>query len=90
MSWPEKTQKDKDITPSNIRLDDDLSELIKLGKTRLCYLGNGWHCSVDMFVADQVKGVEFKVASEFKKSTPKAATSECLERALKALRDSRH
>jgi len=64
-------------------LEQLLDELQKYGKPRLSYMGNGWHCCVEMYVC--AKGVEFEVKSDFKHKTHKDAAIECCERTLKAL-----
>jgi len=69
------------------RLDDILQELCRYGKPRLSNTGSigqqEWYCNMEMFA--QGKGVEFKIASDFKHSTPTEAALICYERMVAAL-----
>lgn len=60
-----------------------LGEMSWYGYPRLNRFESGWHCSIDVFVSGA--GVEFKVASEFKHPTARAAAEECSGRLEAAL-----
>jgi hypothetical protein len=67
-------------------IEEGLYELCKYGKPRLSCMGKDeWYCNIEMWV--QSKGVEFKIASEFKHSSPVEAVSVCIQRLKQALND---
>lgn len=55
-----------------------LAQLAKHGLPSLCALENGWHCSVNMYVA--AAGATFTVRSDFGLSAPLIAAEQCVER----------
>lgn len=63
---------------ANRSLEDLLEELVKYGKHRLSWMGDGWYCSLDFYV--NVVGAKLEVASEFKNQTHKKAVIECMIR----------
>ena len=66
-------------------LEEMLLALAKYGKPRIAHDGDGWFCAVDMYVS--AAGVEFKIASEFRRPSPMAAAQQCAQRLDKALSD---
>ncbi len=59
-------------------LESLLDQLIKYGKHSLSYMGNGWYCSLDIYVS--VIGAELKVTSNFKNETHKNAVIQVIIR----------
>ena len=74
------------VTGNMLALEECLLKLCEYGNPRLSCTGNGqWYCALDMFV--QGKGVEFKVASDFREVSMQHAVNACYERLMKALAD---
>lgn len=72
-------------TSAPVTLDDALAALAKVGRPRIHCLDDGtWYCVCEMHVA--ASGVDFKVASDFKQTTPRAAVDQCASRVAAALR----
>lgn len=70
---------------TTVTLEQMLLALTKYGKPHLSHDGDGWYCAVAMYVSSA--GVNFKVASEFGRSSPMAAAQQCAQRLDKALSD---
>ena len=62
-----------------------LADMSWYGNPRLSKFDIGWHACIDVFLTGD--GVEFKVKSEFNCPTPIAATTECHQRLMSALKD---
>jgi hypothetical protein len=77
------TGKSKLFQQDQPTLEELLMELKQYGKPRVSFLGDGWHCNVEMNT--NTVGADFKCASEFGIATPTDAAKQCLERVLKAV-----
>jgi hypothetical protein len=77
------TGKSKFYQQNQPTLEELLMELMHYGKPRVSFLGDGWHCNVEMNT--NTVGADFKCASEFGITTPTDAAKQCLERVLKAV-----
>jgi hypothetical protein len=77
------TGKSKLFQQDQPTLEELLMELKQYGKPRVSFLGDGWHCNVEMNT--NTVGADFKCASEFGMPTPTDAAKQCLERVLKAV-----
>ena len=60
---------------SHKSLEELLEDLMKYGKNRLSWLGDGWYCALDLYV--NVTGAELKIGSEFNNRTHKNAVIQC-------------
>lgn len=73
-----------DAIPSpGASLEDQLIALSAYGKPRISHDGGGWYCAIDMYVS--AAGVDFKVASDFSRPSPRSAAEQCAERLRKTL-----
>lgn len=72
--------------PNLTTLEGVLQDLTKYGRPRLsCMDDMTWYCSIEVFVTG--KGIDFKVASDFKQKTPLNAAHQCHERVRDVMRD---
>lgn len=78
-------QKD-DAHPDLTTLESALNCMTKYGRPKLyCMDDMTWYCTIEVFVTG--KGVDFKVASDFKQKTPLNAAQQCHERLRAAMKD---
>ena len=68
----------------NENLEELLKYMVRYGKPKLSYMGDGWYCRVEMNT--NTTGTQFEVSSEFKHPTPIAAVKQCHERIVSALK----
>ena len=68
----------------NENLDELLKYMIRYGKPRVSYMGDGWYCRVEMNT--NTTGTQFDVSSEINMPTPIAAAKQCHERIISALK----
>lgn len=67
-------------------LEDLLRDFTKYGRPRLqCRDDMTWYCTIEIFITG--KGIDFKVSSDFKQTTPLNAAQQCHERMRDAMRD---
>lgn len=64
-------------------LEDILTSMIRYGKPRVSYQGDGWYCCIEMNTNSD--GVAFDVKSEFHQPDPITAATMCRTRMLKAI-----
>ena len=60
---------------SDKSLEELLENLVKYGKHSLYWMGDGWHCNLEVYV--NTIGAELKVRSEFNNRTHKNAVIQC-------------
>ncbi len=77
-----KTEAQSDLST----LEEVLHDFTKYGRPRLqCMDDLTWYCAIEIFVTG--KGIDFKIASDFKQKTPLNAAQQCHERMRDAMRD---
>lgn len=65
-------------------LEAILDALTKYGKPHVSLLDTGWHARISMNTT--VRGAQFEVVSDYGHITPTAATAQCHQRVLDAVR----
>lgn len=65
--------------------EEKLVWLTRFGRPSVGVFDSGWHASIEMHVADTVKGTSFKVRSDFGLSSPAVAVDELIVRVLSTL-----
>lgn len=72
--------------PNLTTLEGILLDFTRYGRPRLqCMDDMTWYCAIDILVTG--KGIDFKVASDFKQKTPLNAAQQCHERMRDAMRN---
>lgn len=77
------------MPPASTPLEQLLEQLTRYGAPRVSQHSSGWHCALDMRIADGVKGAEFRVASNFDHESPRLAVLECFSRVLVTMKKAR-
>ena len=72
---------EKDLL-NDLSLEELLEGMKRFGKPRLSFMGDGWHCCIDIYV--NTKGCSFEVKSKFGCKTAISSVIECCNNMISA------